>query len=105
MVTRFLGMTKIDLTIILDYHSQQNDKATCIENLNITTGNTHLYDASMMQAYNLDNLIKEPTCFQSDNPSQIDLILTNQKHMSTLSNTFENGFSDHHKLISTTLFL
>ena len=54
-----------------------------------------------MQAHNLNNLIKEPTCFQSNNPSQIDLILTNQKSMYKFSNTFETGLSDHHKLIST----
>ena len=49
----------------------------------------------MMQAYNLKNLIKEPTCFQSNNPSQIDLILTNQESMYTFSNTFETGLSNH----------
>ena len=54
-----------------------------------------------MQAYNVNNLIKEPTCFQSNNPSQIDLILTNQKSMHKFSNTFETGLCDHHKLIST----
>ena len=46
-------------------------------------------------------MIKEPECFQSNNPSQIDLILTNQKSMYKFSNTFETGISDHHKLIST----
>ena len=53
----------------------------------------------MMQAYNLNNLIKEPTCFQSNNPSQIDFVLTNQK--SKFSNTFATGLSDHRKLITT----
>ena len=38
---------------------------------NINTENTNL--ESVMQAYNLDNLIKEPTCFRSNIPSQIDL--------------------------------
>ena len=42
-------------------------------------------------------LIKEPTCFQLNNSSQIDFILANQK----FSITFEAGLSDHHKLIST----
>ena len=54
-----------------------------------------------LQAYNLTSLIKEATCFQSSNPSCIDLILTNQKNMCKLSNTFETGISDRHKLIST----
>ena len=56
---------------------------------------------SFLQAYNLTSLIKEPTCFQSSNPSSTDLILTNQEDMYKLSNTFESGISDHHKLIST----
>ena len=66
---------------------------------NITTENTNLQ--SMMETYNLNNLIKEPTCFQSNNPCQIDLILTNQKGMYKCSNTFKTGLSEHHKLIST----
>ena len=32
------------------------------------------------EMYNLENLIKEPTCFKStENPSSIDIILTNKK--------------------------
>ena len=54
-----------------------------------------------MQVYNLNNLIKEYTCFQSNNPNQIDLILTNQKSMYKFSSTFETGLSYHHKHIST----
>ena len=55
----------------------------------------------MMQGCNQNNLIKEPTCYQSNNPIQIDLILTNQKSMYEFPNTFETGLSDHHKLKST----
>ena len=43
---------------------------------------------------------KEPTCFQSHNPTCIDKFLTNQKAMFKLSRLFETGLSDHHKLIS-----
>ena len=84
---------------ILDYYSQKYDNVIIIVDFNITTKNTHLQ--SMMQAYNLNNLIKEPTCFQSNNPSQIDLILTIQNSVYKFSNTFETGLSDHHKFIST----
>ena len=84
---------------ILDYYSQKYDNITIIGDFNIATENTHLQ--SMIQAYNLNNLIKEPTCFQSNNPSQIDLILTNQESMYTFSNTFETGLSNHHKFVST----
>ena len=53
----------------------------------------------------MNNLINKPTCFQSNKPICIDLILTNNKNLFKLSNTFETGISDHHKLVSTTLKL
>ena len=56
---------------------------------------------SFLQAYNLTSLIKEETCFQSSNPSCIDVILTKQKNKYKLSNTFETGISDQYKLILT----
>ena len=49
-----------------------------------------------LQAYNLTSLIKEATCFQSSNPSCIDLMLINQKNMYKLYNTSETGISDDH---------
>ena len=51
----------------------------------------------------MNNLINKPTCFQSNTPTCIDLILTNKKDLFKLSNTFETGISDHHKLVSTIL--
>ena len=44
-----------------------------------------------------------PTCYQSNNPTCIDLILTNEKNLFKLSGNFETGLSDHHKLISAIL--
>ena len=43
------------------------------------------------------------TCFQSNTPTSIDLMLTSKKDLFKLSNTFEIGISDHHKLVSTIL--
>ena len=62
---------------ILNYYSQIYNNFTIIGDFNITTENTHLQ--IMMQGCNLNNLIKEETCFQSNNPSQIGVILTNKK--------------------------
>ena len=56
-----------------------------------------------MQAYNLNNLINKPTCFQSNTPTCIELILTNKKDLFKLSNTFEADITYHHKLVSTIL--
>ena len=63
-----------------------------IRDFNITAEKTHLQN--MIPGYKLDNLIKESTCFQSNNPRQIDLILTYQKHVYKFLNSFETGLSD-----------
>ena len=50
-----------------------------------------------MELYGLKNLVKEKTCFKSvENPSYVDLLLTNTDVIST-------GISDHHKKIITVL--
>ena len=49
------------IAAILDYYSQKHDNVTIVGDFNITTENTHLQ--SMMEAYNLNNLVKETTCF------------------------------------------
>ena len=54
-------------------------------------------------AYDLYNLIKVPTCFQSDDPSSIDVILTNTNRSFIHSKSVINGLSDHHSLICTML--
>ena len=49
--------------------------------------------------YNLYNLIKEPTCYKNpDNPSSIDVMLTNRKNSFQNSTTIETGISDCHKM-------
>ena len=54
--------------------------------------------------YNLKNLINEPTCFKNmDNPSCIDLILTNKNRSFTSTKVIETGLSDHHKMTVTVL--
>ena len=54
--------------------------------------------------YNLKSLIKKPTCFKSkNNPSCIDLILTNRGNCFQNSSTVETGLSDFHHLVLTVL--
>ena len=56
------------------------------------------------ETYDLKNLIKEPTCSKSiDNPSLIDLILTNKWRCFQNSTVVETGLSDHHKLTITVM--
>ena len=47
--------------------------------------------------------VNKPTSFQSNKPTRIDFILNNKTKLFKLSNTFETGISDHHKLVSTIL--
>ena len=57
-----------------------------------------------MSTYNLKSLVKQKTCFKNpDNPSCIDLILTNSPRGFQDSSLFETGLSDFHKLTTTVL--
>ena len=54
--------------------------------------------------YDLSCLIKGPTCFKNaENPSCIDLILTNRPRSFQNSSIIETGLSDFHKLTVTVL--
>ena len=43
--------------------------------------------------------MKEPTCFKSENPRCIDLILTNRYRSFQNTTTVETGISDFHKMV------
>ena len=62
--------------------------------------NVHL--STLLQVFNLNALINSPTCYQSQIPTCIDHILTNQRSLFKFSETFETGLSDH-KVIPTTM--
>ena len=57
----------------------------------------------MKDTFSLKNLIKEPTCFKSQNSTLLDLILTNRRRSFTKSQNFETGLSDCHKLLCSIL--
>ena len=53
---------------------------------------------------NLKSLVNEPTCFKSvDNPSCVDLILTNHPKCFQNSGIYETVISDFHKITFTVL--
>ena len=53
---------------------------------------------------NLKNLVKQPTCYKSvDNPSCIDLFLTNTSPSFQHTATVETGLSDFHKMVVTVM--
>ena len=76
-------------------------KTVIFGDFNMSIENLHFQN--LMQVCDLSPLIKEPTCFQSHNPSCIDNFLINQKAMFKLSRLFETGLADHHKLISVVM--
>ena len=69
--------------------------------------NSTLFEKDMQEfctMYNLENLIKGPTCYKNvSNPSSIDVMLTNKKSSFENSMTLETGLSDHHKMTITVL--
>ena len=56
-----------------------------------------------MDIYDLQNLVKDKTCFKSVQGTCIDLILTNKSLCLQNTGTFEIGLSDCHLLIYTML--
>ena len=69
--------------------------------------NSEVVEKSMKEfcgIYNLQNLIKEPTCYKNiNNPSSIDVILTNRCMSFGKSQAIETGISDFHKMTVTVL--
>ena len=54
--------------------------------------------------HNLKNLIKDPTCFKNaQNPTSIDMILTNRSEDFRTSCCIETGISDFHKMVISIL--
>ena len=52
----------------------------------------------------LNDFVKEPTCYKNpDNPSCIDLFLTNRPRTFRCTTTIETGISDFRKLVVTVL--
>ena len=51
--------------------------------------------------FELNHLIKDPTCFKTPNPSCIDNFYTNKKTWFFNSSTMKTAISDYHSLICT----
>ena len=91
-----------NLTKALDFHSKQYENMILMGDLNTAESDEVLFD--FLEEHFLSNLVKFPTCFKSvENPSSIDLIITN-KHQSFQNTTsFSTGLSDFHKLVITSM--
>ena len=86
----------------IDQHLPNYDNLLVLGDWNSTVTETEMVEFCEM--YNLSNLIKEPTCFKSmENPSSIDIMLTNKKQSFQNSKAIENGLSDFHKMTVTVM--
>ena len=90
-----------NLGVVLNNYLSKYDHIILLGDFNLTTSNKYLAD--FMTLFNLESLINTPTCFQSEKPRCIDLILTNKKSLFKNSKTFEVGISDHHHLVLTSM--
>ena len=98
---------KNKISIFLDFiESKLNELCIKYENI-ILMGdlNSQISEDRMnifCNTYNFKNLVKEPTCFKSiENPSCVDLILTNKSLYFQHTSVIETGLSDFHKLTLT----
>ena len=69
-----------------------------IDELGPSSNSSKNYLPNIKDIFGLTNLIKEPTCFKSQNSTLLDLILTNRPRSFMQSQNFETELSDCHKL-------
>ena len=92
----------INLSKIIDRSSSRYDKYFWIGDFNSETSETAL--RNFCDLYKLKNLVREPTCFKNpDNPSCIDLFVTNCSRSFQDTQVIETGLSDFHKMNLTVL--
>ena len=76
---------------ILDHYLTTYENIILIEDFHLCVENTN-FEATL-ENYDLGNLMNKPTCYQSNNPIWISIILNNKKNLFKLSDTFETRFS------------
>ena len=78
------------------------DKFLIAGDLNVVEGNSVLDD--FLDEFHAKNLVKEPTCFKStENPSCVDLFITNSYQSFQKTTAISTGLSDFHKMIVTVM--
>ena len=92
------------LKYALESYLTDYDNILVLGDLNSESSEPYLND--FCDAFNLKNLVKSPTCFKNpDNPSCIDLFLTNRPKSFHGTRTLETGLSDFDKMVITILKL
>ena len=88
--------------LALDVYSSRFDKFLLAGDFNTEEGNETLDE--FLEDYHAKNLVKVPTCFKSlNNPSCIDLFITNSYRSFQKTTTVSTGLSDFHVMTVTVL--
>ena len=91
-----------NLSKLLEKNSNIYEKYLCLGDFNAEIQEAAL--KNFCDLYHLKSLVKEPTCFKNpDNPSCIDLFLTNCWRSFQDTQTVETCISDFHKMCITVL--
>ncbi len=86
---------------VLDMYSSY-DKFLIVGDLNMQEGDACLDE--FLDEFHARNLVKEPTCYKNpDNPSCVDLFITNGYRSFMKTTTVGTGLSDFHKMIITVM--
>ena len=86
----------------IDLHSSRYDNLLIIGDFNVES--TDKCMGEFCESYSLKHLVKVPTCFKNpNNPSCIDLMLTNKPMCFQNTVTLETGLSDFHKMTLTVM--
>ena len=86
----------------LDNFSKKYDRFVLLSNFNVQENENML--SEFLNAFNAKNIVKNKTCFESiENPSYVDLIITDKPRSFQHTNIFKRGISDHHKLVTTVI--
>ena len=86
----------------LNIYLHKNDHILLIGRFNSEISKKLLHD--FCNVYNLESLSNTPTCFKNpENPSCIELLLTNSKHNFDETVVLESGLSVFHKLVVSIL--
>ena len=85
----------------LDLYSN-NESIILVGDFNSEINDECMYD--FCESFNLSSLIRESTCYKNpENPSCIDLFLTNSPNSFQNSGVVETGLSDFHRMIVTVM--
>ena len=86
---------------MLDHYCRKYENLVLIGDFNSEIDEDAI--GTFIENYNLASLVRSPTCFKSDSPRCIDLILTNRRKNFQSTVTIETGLSDFHVMIVTLL--